>query len=152
MSLDRSAPRRVGGGMKTISLAALLLLGLASGAAGQQNDLVPPGWVRLPDRPEQSGPRYASPDGRAVLMGHASPADRPIRAEMDAIAFRDGERVTYQRRTRRFIAVSGYKGTGSSTARATSPATDGAGTTSRSNIRRPTSGRWTASSPASRTA
>lgn len=110
MSLDRSAPRRVGGGMKTISLAALLLLGLASGAAAQQNDLVPPGWVRLPDRPEQPGPRYASPDGRAVLMGHASPADRPIRAEMDAIAFRDGERITYQRRTRRFIAVSGYKG------------------------------------------
>ena len=43
-------------------------------------------------------------------MGHASPVQGSVRQEMDAIAFRDGERVTYHRRTRSFIAVSGYKG------------------------------------------
>ncbi len=96
--------------MKHAALAALLLLATAGQAAAQQVDLVPPGWTRLPDDANQPGPRYASPDGRGVMLGYASSADRPIQAEMDAIAFRDGERITYQRRARSWIAVSGYRG------------------------------------------
>jgi serine/threonine-protein kinase len=96
--------------MKHALLALMALLGAAGQAAAQQPDLVPPGWVRLPEEANQPGPRYGSPDGRAVLMGHASPAQGPVGREMDAIAFRDGERVTYHRRTRSWIAVSGYRG------------------------------------------
>jgi serine/threonine-protein kinase len=96
--------------MRHAALLALLLLAVAGPATAQPNDLVPPGWVRLPDQADQPGPRYGSPDGRAVLLGYASPADRPVRAEMDAIAFREGERITYHRRTRSWIAVSGYRG------------------------------------------
>jgi serine/threonine-protein kinase len=96
--------------MKTSALAVALVLSLATGVAAQQPDLVPPGWTRLPDQADQPGPRYASPDGRGVLLGYASPAKGSVRDEMDAIAFRDGERITYQRRSRSWIAVSGYKG------------------------------------------
>jgi hypothetical protein len=96
--------------MKQAVLFFVLLLALTEQAAAQQTDLVPPGWVRLPDDANQAGPRYRSPDGRAVLLGYASPADRPTREAMDAIAFRDGERITYHRRARSWIAVSGYRG------------------------------------------
>ena len=39
-----------------------------------------------------------------------TPAHRDRAAELDAIAFRPGETITYQRRTRSWIAVSGYRG------------------------------------------
>ena len=70
--------------MRPAALATALLLGVASQAVAQQKDLVPPGWVRVSE--DSEGQRYASPDGRATLVGSASPAERAVREEVSAVA------------------------------------------------------------------
>jgi hypothetical protein len=89
----------------------LVLAGTAAAEAQRRPNIVPPGWSQAPDDPQWRGRRYVSPDGSAWLAVYASPAaDRSLREHMDAVAHGDGERITYQRRTRNFIAVSGFKG------------------------------------------
>ncbi|SRR6266545_4354306 len=73
--------------------------------------LVPPGWQLQPPDPNWNGRRYLSPDGTASVAYYSSPTDQePIAAHMKAIAFVDGEEITYLRGERDWIVVSGLKG------------------------------------------
>lgn len=75
------------------------------------SELIPPGWqLQTPD-PKWKGKRFVSPDGSAwfavysTSINDASPA-----AHMKAIAFVDGEEISYIRAEQNWIAVSGLKG------------------------------------------
>jgi hypothetical protein len=73
--------------------------------------LVPPNWREQPSDPNVQGRRYVSPEGDAWVAFHASPADAESRKQhLKAVAFVDGEEVTYLRRERDWLAVSGFKG------------------------------------------
>ena len=68
--------------------------------------VLPPGW-----RLQRDEGRYVSPDGSAWFAPHASPVgSEPIAVQMDRIARREGEKVTYLRRESDWIAASGLKG------------------------------------------
>jgi hypothetical protein len=68
--------------------------------------VIPPGWQLQRDEG-----RYVSPDGSSWFAPHASPVgSEPIAVQMDRIARREGEIVTYFRREPDWIAVSGFKG------------------------------------------
>ena len=72
---------------------------------------VPPGWTQELAGHETRTRRFASPNGRAWLETRQTYADRSaLDQDMDDIAYRDGEQITYQRRGRTWIAVSGYWG------------------------------------------
>jgi serine/threonine-protein kinase len=80
-------------------------------AAQPRPKMIPPGWQEVREDPQWRGRRFVSPDGSAWFAVSAAPAaDRSLREHMDRVAYREGERITYQRRTRGFIAVSGFKG------------------------------------------
>jgi hypothetical protein len=73
--------------------------------------LVPPGWQLQPPDPNWNGRRYVSPDGSAWVAFYSTPADKePIAGHMKAIAFMDGEEITFLRGERDWIVVSGLKG------------------------------------------
>jgi hypothetical protein len=73
--------------------------------------LVPPGWQLQPPDPNWNGRRYLSPDGTASVAYYSAPTDQePIAAHMKAIAFVDGEEITYLRGERDWIVVSSLKG------------------------------------------
>lgn len=93
------------------TLTLVFLIGSVGVAEAQRRPpIIPSSWVREPDDSQGLGRRYFSPDGTAWLVVYGSPVSRsPLRAQMDALASGPGERITYQRRTRHFIAVSGYK-------------------------------------------
>ncbi|HET7681042.1 MAG TPA: hypothetical protein VFK79_13035 [Xanthobacteraceae bacterium] len=91
-----------------LRLALLILLIAGTGAAQAQraNPMVPPNWVQE-ERDSPTEPlRYSSPDGTAWLTLHAGPAEQ--RPKVGPAG--EGERVTYLRKTKRFVAVSGFKG------------------------------------------
>ena len=92
-------------------LTALVLWAVIAPAYAQYRDIVPPDWRLAPDEPGWTGRRYFSPDGSAWLAVYASPAgDRAAAEHIDKVLFASGEQITYQRRARNFVAVSGYKG------------------------------------------
>ena len=109
------------GGMRTIwltPLVCLIALSLPVAAVSQVDlrhhrqghpsaaELIPPGW-----RHQRDGNRYVSPDGSSWFLPQASAVgSESIAAQMDRIARRDGEQVTYFRREPDWIAVSGFKG------------------------------------------
>ena len=73
--------------------------------------LVPQGWIQELADPETKTRRFASPDGRAWLITKQTTADpAALDQDMDDVAYRDGEKITYQKRGRSWIAVSGYWG------------------------------------------
>jgi hypothetical protein len=92
---------------------------------------VPKGWIQELADPETMTRRFASPDGRAWLITKQTVADPSAfdqawfphsrnrntgleasiyYPDMDDVAYPDGEKITYQRRGRTWIAVSGYWG------------------------------------------
>jgi hypothetical protein len=72
--------------------------------------LVPPDWRLQPPDPNWKGKRYLSPDGDAWFALYISPADQePVAAHMRAVAFADGEEITYLRGERDRIVASGQK-------------------------------------------
>ena len=72
---------------------------------------VPKGWIQELADPETMTRRFASPDGRAWLITKQTVADpSAFDQDMDDVAYRDGEKITYQKRGRSWIAVSGYWG------------------------------------------
>jgi hypothetical protein len=74
-------------------------------------DLVPPGWQPQPADPDRKGQRFQSPDGTAWFAVYAGPAERnAMAAQMKAVAFADGEELTYLRGERTWIAASGLRG------------------------------------------
>ena len=81
------------------------------GPARDVTDLVPPDWQLQPPNPDWRGKRFISPDGEAWFAAYASPTDsEPIAAHMQAVAFAEGETITYLQGERNWIAVSGFKG------------------------------------------
>lgn len=107
------------------SLAALALLSLAALAAPAQAQglrsfeereygtlsLVPSSWRRVAD-PRWEGSRFVSPDGRSSLVVYALPrrGGESVEDHMRWFAQLNGEEITYRRRGRSWIVVSGYKG------------------------------------------
>jgi len=90
-------------------LVAFLIWNPAS--AQRQVTLVPPGWIQELADPETKTRGFVSPDGRAWLITKQTAADRSaLDQDMDDIAHRDGELITYERRGTSWIAVSGYWG------------------------------------------
>ena len=74
-------------------------------------NVVPSGWTVDPHDPNWRGTRYVSPDGSAWFAAYVSPVEaEPIPAHMEAVATQEGEHVTYARRERDWLAVSGFKG------------------------------------------
>jgi hypothetical protein len=72
--------------------------------------LVPAGWREEPADPQLKGQRYVSPDGNASFVAYTVPAGADgIPAHLKAVAFGDGEQITYLRGERTWIAVSGFK-------------------------------------------
>jgi hypothetical protein len=60
--------------------------------------------------PEQRVRRFESPDGRSWLVIRQTWSNGSARPqEMDAIAYRDGESVTYEQRGSSWVAISGYR-------------------------------------------
>lgn len=74
-------------------------------------DLVPPGWQLQPPDANWKGKRFLSPDGVAWFAAYATPVEiETVASHMKAIAFVDGETLTYLRGQEDWIAVSGFKG------------------------------------------
>jgi len=90
-----------------LRLALLVLFAMISSAAYAQrgNPMVPPDWVAEKRHSATEPLRYTSPDGRAWLTLDAGPAVEGPQVSRAA----GGERVTYFRKTKRFVAVSGFK-------------------------------------------
>jgi hypothetical protein len=95
-----------------LALIALSTAGQAQAQAqAQRPNLVPPGWTQEMADPETRTRHFVSPDGRSFMVTRQTPANRPaLNRDMDAIAYRTGEDITYQRRASSWIAVSGYRG------------------------------------------
>lgn len=72
--------------------------------------VVPKEWTLQPPDPALNGTRFTSRDGSASLALYKEPAGRSVAAHMNAVAFARGERITYLRRARTWIVVSGFKG------------------------------------------
>jgi hypothetical protein len=72
--------------------------------------MLPPNWRPQPPEPNERGRRYVSPDGYAWLTLYASDADQQsLDRHLKAIAFNDGEELTFLRRERDRVTVSGFK-------------------------------------------
>jgi hypothetical protein len=100
--------------------------------------VVRPGW-----RHQREENRYVSPDGSSWFVPHAAAVgSEPIAVQMDRIARRDGEQVTYLRREADWIAVSGFKAAGYFTERLSSHAAVRCGITLNSSIPQSGSSRW----------
>ena len=86
-------------------------------ARGQRGDrgreaasLVPRDWQLQPPDPNWQGRRYVAPDGTAWLALYSATAANDTTARFKAVAFVDGEEVTYLRGERDRLTVSGHKG------------------------------------------
>src|SRR5689334_19799668 len=92
-----------------VVIGALVLLGLLPPALASPPSIVPRGWNQLDENAQTKTRRFASADGEGTLTTMQIEA-RPLskRSDMDQIAYRDNEQVTYQRRGSSWIAVSGY--------------------------------------------
>ena len=75
-----------------------------------QSRMVPADWREEPADPQLKGQRFVSPDGGASFIAYTIPrGEEGIAAHMKAVAFGDGEQVTYLRGERTWIAVAGFK-------------------------------------------
>ena len=72
--------------------------------------LIPRDWQLQPADERWKGRRYISPDGSAWLAFYATNAAKDSQARFQAVAFGDGEEVTYLQGTRDRLTVSGLKG------------------------------------------
>jgi hypothetical protein len=73
--------------------------------------LVPADWREQPPDPNWQGHRFVSPEGGAWIAFYGRPVEVESRDQhLKAVAFVDGEEVTYLRRERDWLAVSGFKG------------------------------------------
>jgi serine/threonine-protein kinase len=70
----------------------------------------PRDWQPQPPDPNWQGRRYVAPDGNAWLALYSTNAANDASARFKAVAFADGEEVTYLRGERDRMTVSGLKG------------------------------------------
>jgi hypothetical protein len=97
--------------MKQLATMLLLLIVLTPAHAERLPKLIPNGWRQESADPETRTRRFMSPDGRAWLETKETPADRSaLQLDMDDVAYRPGEKITYQKRGHTWIAVSGHWG------------------------------------------
>lgn len=96
---------------RNTTLAILLVLMTTTpGLAQRRPSLVPEGWTQVSVDQETKTRRFASPDGRSWLVAKQSIArGSALNRDMQDLAGRAGETVTYQRRGASWIAVSGYR-------------------------------------------
>jgi hypothetical protein len=95
---------------QVLAYAVAALLGTTAFVHGRPN-LVPPGWQPAEVEPGETGRRFVSADGTSWMTAKQSAARRDrLASDMEAIAQKPGERITYQRRGASWIAVSGYRG------------------------------------------
>ena len=77
----------------------------------EATQIVPPDWRSQPQDRRLGGRHYISPDGQSRFAAYATPVrQEPVTSHMDAFASGEDERVTYRRRERDWLAVSGFKG------------------------------------------
>jgi hypothetical protein len=75
-----------------------------------QSRMVPAGWREEPADPQLKGQRFVSPDGNASFSAYTvATGEEGIAAHLKAVAFADGEQITYLRGERTWIAVAGFK-------------------------------------------
>ena len=72
--------------------------------------LIPRDWQLQPADERWKGRRYIAPDGNAWVAFYAINAANDSQARFQAVAFGDGEQVTYLHGTRDRLTVSGLKG------------------------------------------
>ena len=97
--------------MKHAAFALLFLVAVPAAASAQAGpSMLPPGWTQVHEDAATRTRRFQSAGGEVTLTARQTPAHSDRAADLDAIAFRPGETITYQRRTRSWIAVSGYRG------------------------------------------
>jgi hypothetical protein len=73
--------------------------------------LIPPDWRLAPQEQNWEGRRFVSPEGDAWLALYSSPADaQALDAHLKQVTFVEGEDITYLRRDRGWLVVSGVKG------------------------------------------
>ena len=97
--------------MKCVTFAFLLLAAVPTVAAAKSRpSMLPPGWTEVYQNAAPRTRSFRSADGEVTLTVRQTAAKRNRAAEMDAIAFRPGEIITYQKRAPSWIAVSGYRG------------------------------------------
>ena len=72
--------------------------------------LIPRDWQLQPADARWQGRRYIAPDGSAWLAFYATNAANDAQARFQAVAFGEGEQVTYLQGTRDRLTVSGMKG------------------------------------------
>ena len=85
-------------------------MGVRSGRARVDPvQLVPRDWQLMAPDPNWQGRRYMSPQGDAWLAFYATNAANDAQARLKAVAFADGEEVTYLRGERDRLTVSGHK-------------------------------------------
>jgi hypothetical protein len=84
--------------------------GRERGAREDGGRLVPSSWVLQPASPTWKGRRYLSPDGNAWLALYSTNAANDAAERFKAVAFGEGEQVTYLRGERDRLTVSGLKG------------------------------------------
>jgi hypothetical protein len=95
--------------MRYRTAAIIFVLLTLPATARPMPNLVPQGWTQELADGQTKTRRFVSPDGRSSLTTRQTEANRSdLRRDIDRIAIRDGELVTYQRRASSWIAVSGY--------------------------------------------
>jgi hypothetical protein len=72
--------------------------------------VVPRDWQLQPASPAWQGRRYVSPDGSAWIAFYATHAANDTSARFKAVAFGEGEELTYLRGERDRLTASGLKG------------------------------------------
>jgi hypothetical protein len=98
-----------------LAVMVLLSAGCIANAKhpGNESDylsIVPPDWALLPENPDTHEHRFVSPSGDAWLALYARPPTEDIEAHLEGVRNHEDERITYERRGRAWIVVSGYKG------------------------------------------
>jgi hypothetical protein len=68
------------------------------------------GWRQISSDAQNKTREFRSPDGRAHLLTSQTRPTGNLSRDMDRIAYKAGERVTYQKRGLSWVAVSGYRG------------------------------------------
>ena len=76
----------------------------------EASNIVPRDWQLQPPDPNWQGRRYLAPDGSAWLALYSTNAANDAAARFKAVAFVDGEELTYLRGERERLTVSGTKG------------------------------------------
>jgi hypothetical protein len=96
--------------IRTAFVAFALTLAVTWPAAGRDSQLVPEGWKSVQSQRSEDTRRYVSPDGRALLtLAEANAGPHEVAAEKQIIARQPGETITYQKKDRSWIVVSGYR-------------------------------------------